>query len=149
MLKPGAEVPEYKGISPAGDSISLSNLLRQEKIVFVNFWAAWCSDCLKHNPELVELNQLLKGKKFDGHEVAMVSISLDKDTSLWKRRILQQGLDWENHITDMQGWESEQLKQFGVRVIPANYLVEHTGKIIAADVKNENVIKILEKKYSR
>lgn len=149
LLEEGTALPDYTGFTPTGDTLTLSTFTKEEKILLVNFWAAWCSDCLKHNPELVELNKTYSGKKFGGHDFEMVSISLDQDTGLWKRRIVQQNLLWKNHITDSKGWESAQLKAFSVHAIPANYLVDHTGKIIASDVEGVELEKILEKYYSR
>lgn len=147
MLEEGEILPDYTGITPSGDTVKLSSFIKEEKIILVNFWAAWCADCIKHNPELVVLNQAYKGKKYGGHDFEMVSISLDKDTALWKRRIIQQNLNWKNHITDMHGWESKQLKQFSVHVIPSNYLVDHTGKIIATDVSDKDFDAVLVRYY--
>ncbi len=149
LLEKGDTLPDYSGITPAGDSLNLSSFLKEDKILLVNFWAGWCSDCLKHNPELVELHEVYKGKKYGGHDFEIVSISLDKDTSLWKRRIIQQNMNWKNHITDLKGWESPQLKDLRVHVIPANYLVDHTGKIIATDISRCNFDKVLKKYYAK
>lgn len=149
MLEKGAVLPDYTGITPDGDTLSLSSFTKEEKILFVNFWAAWCGDCLKHNPEIAEMHKLYEGKFFGGHALEMLSISLDKDTLLWKRRIAQQNLNHINQITDMRGWESKQLKLFSVHFIPANYLVDHTGKIIAVDVEGDELEKILKKYYAK
>ena len=149
LLEEGTMLPDYTGFTPTGDSLTLSTFTKEEKVLLVNFWAAWCGDCLKHNPELVHTNLKYSGKKFGGHDFEMVSISLDQDTGLWKRRIVQQNLNWKNHITDSKGWESAQLKPFSVHAIPSNYLVDHTGKIIAVDVEGDDVGKILEKYYSK
>ncbi|MCG3166001.1 MAG: Thiol-disulfide oxidoreductase ResA [Bacteroidia bacterium] len=149
LLDEGTMLPDYSGFTPTGDTLKLSTFTEEEKILFVNFWAAWCSDCLKHNPELVQLNKTFSGKKFGGHEFEMVSISLDQDTGLWKRRIVQQNMNWKNHITDSRGWDSKQLKAFSVHAIPANYLVDHTGKIIASDVEGGELEKILSNYYER
>jgi thiol-disulfide isomerase/thioredoxin len=149
LLEKDVMLPDYTGFTPTGETLTLSTFTKEEKILFVNFWAAWCGDCLKHNPELVHINLKYSGKKFGGHDFEMVSISLDQDTGLWKRRITQQNLTWKNHLTDTKGWESAQLKAFSVHAIPANYLVDHTGKIIAVDVEGGELEKILEKYYSR
>ncbi len=148
LLDEGTTLPDYKGYTPAGDTLTLSNFTKEEKIILVNFWAAWCADCLKHNPELVNINLKYNGKKFGGHDFEMVSISLDQDTGLWKRRIKQQNLNWKNHMTDSKGWDSKQLKAFSVHAIPANYLVDHTGKIIAVDVEGNELEKILTEYYA-
>ena len=147
MLEKGDMLPDYTGITPGGDTVKLSKFNKEGKIMLVNFWAAWCADCLKHNPELVELHEVYEGKKYGGHEFEIVSISLDKDTALWKKRIAQQNLNWKNHITDLNGWESKQLKAFSVHFIPANYLVDHMGKIIAVDISRCNFDKVLKKYY--
>ncbi len=147
LLEEGTMLPDYTGFAPTGDTLTLSTFTKEEKVLLVNFWAAWCGDCLKHNPELVELNKTYSGKKFGGHDFEMVSISLDQDTGLWKRRIVQQNLIWKNHITDAKGWESAQLKPFSVHAIPSNYLVDHTGKIIAVDVESDELEKILTEYY--
>lgn len=149
LLDEGTMLPDFTGFTPTGDTLSLSTFTKENKILLVNFWAAWCSDCLKHNPELVAMNKAFSGKKLSGYDFEMVSISLDQDTGLWKRRMMQQNLTWKNQITDMKGWQSAQLKAFSVHSIPSNYLVDHTGKIIATDVESGDVEKILEKYYGK
>lgn len=149
MLKVGDQLPEYIGVTPEGDTLKLSSFSNEEKIVLVNFWAAWCPDCIKHNPELAELYQKYNGTKYGERDFEIVSISLDQDTALWKKRILEQNLVWKNHLTDGGSWKSEQLKKFNIHSIPGNYLVDHTGKIIGVDVGLADFDAVLKKYYVR
>lgn len=147
LLKTGTKLPDYKGITPTGDTVNLHDYIG-EKIILVNFWAGWCGDCLKHNPELVALYDKYKDFEINGKHFDIVSISLDKKQAQWLNTISHQNLYWNHHIADMDGYDSEQLKKFNIIWIPSNYLVDENGIILATNVDRSNFEDIVRKHYN-
>ncbi len=133
----GEKLTEYVGISPDGSPRTLSAL--RGKFVLVHFWASWCAACRKENPQWVALYDAFHGNGFE-----IFSISLDLDRSQWLRAIERDGLRWPNHISDLQGWNSQAALQFGVRSIPANFLLDRQGTVVAKNITAEQLRALLE-----
>ncbi len=138
---------DYKGINLQGDSINLHSFYDKNKILLVNFWAGWCGDCLQHNPELVALYDRYKDFEINGKTIDIISISLDKNEQQWRRNIIRQNLYWPNHIADMKGYDSEQIKSLGIDWIPTNFLLDENGVIIAKNVDRSNIEGIIRNHY--
>lgn len=147
LLNEQTKIPDYKGITTSNDTVHLYDYLG-ENIVLVNFWAGWCGDCLEHNPELVALYDKYKDFEIDGRHFDIVSISLDKNKTQWQKNITRQNLSWNNHIADMDGYDSEQLKNFKITWIPTNYLVDENGIIIARNVDRTNFENVIHNYYN-
>ena len=88
-----------------------------------------------------------KDKKFKNAKSGfkIYNVSLDTDKNRWVMGIKQDKLDWEYHVSDLQGWRSEAAKLYGVNSIPANFLLDPDGKIIAHNLRGGNLLLELEK----
>jgi thiol-disulfide isomerase/thioredoxin len=120
----GQPAPEISMPNPDGKVMKLSDL--KGKVVLVDFWASWCGPCRRENPNVVAVYE--KYKK-DGFEV--FSVSLDKTAEPWKEAIKKDGLIWNNHVSDLQFWNSKAAADYGVHSIPFPVLVGKDGKVIA------------------
>jgi thiol-disulfide isomerase/thioredoxin len=120
--------PEITAKNPAGKELSLSSL--KGKVVLVDFWASWCAPCRKENPTVVKMYNKYHAKGFE-----IFSVSLDQDATAWKTAIQKDGLRWTNHVSDLMGWESPIVKQFGIQGIPYTVLINKEGKIVGVGLR--------------
>lgn len=130
-LAVGAQAPEIALPNPEGEILSLSSL--RGNYVLIDFWAAWCRPCRVENPNVVKVYQEYSDKNFE-----ILGVSLDKTKSAWLQAIEQDGLPWL-HISDLKYWRNEAAQTYQVKAIPATYLIDPEGKIIAKNLRGASL----------
>ncbi|MCK5536669.1 MAG: AhpC/TSA family protein [Bacteroidales bacterium] len=123
----GTQVPEIELADPDGKMIKLSDFKGQ--YVLLDFWAGWCRPCRAENPNIVEN---YKKYKSDGFEVFQVS--LDQTKEAWVQAIKADGLNWI-HVSDLKYWQSEAARLYNISSIPASFLLDKEGKVIATNLR--------------
>ncbi len=127
----GAIAPEIELAGPDGKAISLSSL--RGKYVLLDFWAAWCGPCRRENPNLVKVYANYKNKGFE-----IFQVSLDRTHEEWVRAIKTDKLNWI-HVSDLKYWNSIAAKKYGVQSIPASFLLDPEGRIIARNLRGPDL----------
>jgi len=122
--------PEIALPSPEGDTIRLSST--RGSYVLLDFWAAWCSPCRKENPNLVKAYNLYHNKGFQIYQV-----SLDKTKEAWVKGISDDKLEKWIHVSDISYWNSVVVPLYKIESIPANYLLDKEGRIIASNLRGD------------
>lgn len=108
------------------------------KYVLVDFWASWCKPCRAENPILIKAYKEFKSKNFE-----IISISLDTNKDSWIKAVIADNLPWLN-LLDETNSENTVAKMYGVITVPSNFLINPEGKIIATNLKGEELFKELK-----
>lgn len=130
-LKDGATFPDFNEKDLNGKPLSISKY--KGKIVLVDFWATWCGPCVGELPSV-----LATYKKHHPAGFEIVGVSLDQDREKLTSFIDKNKMPWQQFF-DGQGWENKLAEQYGIRSIPATFLLDGTGKIIGKDLRGEEL----------
>jgi peroxiredoxin len=129
----GATAPEFAEADTAGKMVSLSSF--RGKYVLLDFWASWCGPCREENPNVVKAYARYKDKNF-----TIVGISSDRPGAKkdWLNAIHKDGLTW-TQLSDLQYTKNKVANLYAVKGIPQNFLIDPNGKIIAKNLRGDDL----------
>ena len=133
----GGKAPDFAQADPNDKLVKLSDF--KGKYVLIDFWASWCVPCRAENPYFVKASQQLGGPNF-----AILGISLDSEKASWIGAVKQDGLNWLQ-LSDLGHWANNVSVKYYVYDIPANYLIDPNGIIIAKNIKGDELLPALKK----
>lgn len=133
----GGTLPDFSAKSPEGKEIKLSDL--RGKYVLVDFWASWCIPCRAEFPHLKKAYARFKDKNFE-----ILGYSIDNEKSLWVSALENDDVPWLN-VSTLLGMEDPTKLKYQIYGVPANFLIDPEGKVIAINLRGELVEPTLDK----
>ncbi len=130
-LSIGQLAPEISLPNPEGNLVNLSDL--RGNYVLIDFWAAWCRPCREENPNVVRLYNQYNDKGFE-----VFGVSLDRTKEAWIKAIEEDQLNW-TQVSDLKYFNSAAAALYQINAIPATYLLDPEGKIIAKDLRGQSL----------
>ena len=127
----GGTAPDITLMTPDSTELSLSSL--RGHYVLLDFWASWCGPCLREVPNVKAIYEKYHDKGFE-----IFGVSLDETAGPWKAAIKKNDMNW-HHVSSLKGWECPVAKQYNVTGIPRMYIIDPEGKIIAQDLRGEEL----------
>jgi peroxiredoxin len=140
-MKVGSKFPEFAEKDINGKSFSLADY--KGKVVLIDFWATWCGPCRAELPNVLETYNKYHSKGFE-----IIGISLDEDKTKLTDFTKAKDMKWQQYF-DGKGWENKLAQQFGVQSIPATFLVNGEGVIIAKDLRGDDLGDAVQKALAK
>ncbi len=137
-FEPGEVAPLFSARTLDGEAFALKDL--RGKYVFLDFWATWCGPCIKEMPNLKELHAAL-GKD---ERLVMIGVSIDDEVAAPREFVRKQGLEWMQIILEDSEARKPILESYGVRGVPATFLIGPDGRLVARDLRGPEARKVIE-----
>jgi peroxiredoxin len=133
VLSIGSIAPDFTQPDVNGTPVKLSSF--RGKYVLLDFWASWCGPCRMENPNVVKAYNKYKDKNF-----TIMGVSLDSPTGKadWKAAIQKDGLTW-TQVSDLKYGDNAAAILYSVQSIPANFLLDPNGKIVAKNLRGSDL----------
>ncbi len=125
----------------AGEDVSLKSVVEKNRYVLLDFWASWCRPCMGEMPHLLDAYAKFHNKGFE-----IYGVSLDESGDAWKNTIEKQGMKWVN-VSEVAGWNTPAVQDYSVNSIPANFLIDSEGKIVAKNLRGEALVEMLKELF--
>ena len=131
LLAVGKPFPAFAEKDLDGKPLALANF--KGRVVLVDFWATWCGPCVAELPNVQAAYTKYHAKGFE-----IIGISLDQDRDKLTAFLKEKDIPWAQYF-DGLGWQSKLGQQFGINSIPATFLLDRDGIIIARNLRGEGL----------
>ena len=136
----GDKMPDIALPMRSGDTLGLQQLLvKGQQLTIVDHWASWCAPCRRENRDvLVHL-----WDKYHSKGLEIIAYALDASAPVWNKAIEADGAYRWVHASHLQGDDAPLMEALRIQTIPANFLLDAKGKVIAKNLHGEELRKFV------
>ena len=127
----GNIAPDFTQNDPDGNPVSLYGI--QAKVKVLDFWASWCGPCRAETPNVRRIYDKYKDKGLE-----IISVSLDTKRENWLQTIETDKMEWI-HTSDLKGWDNAVARMYGVRSVPAIYVLDAENRIVGQNLRGQEL----------
>lgn len=128
-LAEGTVFPDFEEKDVNGKPLSIKSL--KGKVVLLDFWATWCNPCKAELPNVLDTYAKHHAGGFE-----VIGISLDDDREKLIAFTTKNKMEWPQFF-DGNGWKNKLAEKYGVESIPATWLLDGQGRVIARNLRGE------------
>ena len=140
----GDKFPDIQLPLLSKDTVHIKDVLGK-KLTIIDLWASWCAPCrLENRKVLVPLYN-----EYHEQGLQIVAYALESDEAAWKAAAMRDGADRWLQSSDLQGDDAPFLKKIRVSTIPANYILDSNGVVIAKNLHGQELIDLVERRFEK
>ena len=129
-LEVGQPFIDFTLMTKDGNELVLSEMIAQNKLTLVDFWASWCGPCRHENPVVKAAYEQFHELGFD-----VVGVSVDQDEAAWLKAVEDDQLPW----TQVRDSENKASESYMIYYIPSNFLFDQDGNMVAKGLRGEEL----------
>lgn len=137
----GDKLPDALLPMLAGDTLTLAQLIGKRRLTLLDLWASWCAPCRRENRGF--LVPLWEQHHKVGFEI--IGYALDASSPAWKKAIETDGAYRWVHASHLRGDDAPLMEALRIQTIPANFLLDADGKVIAKNLHGQELVKFVAK----
>ena len=142
LVEEGKQAPDFAMPDVNGKTVRITEVYSNSKYLLLDFWASHCGPCRKENANIRLAFDRFNEKGFD-----VLGVSTDTRREQWINAIETDKLIWTN-VCSLELWnDNEVVRMYALRQVSQNFLLDSTGKIIATELRGEDLLAILEELF--
>lgn len=142
-VAPGVMAPDFEVYTTDGGKVKLSSF--RGKYLVLDFWASWCAPCREETVYIKEIYD-----KFHDSGLEVFSVSLDDNKEAWLKAIQEDGMTWHHGCQLVKGGATTPVaKLYGINGIPAIWVIDPNGKILAEGLQKEALVEFCSNLFQK
>jgi len=138
----GEKAPDMNLKNAQGVAVPLSS--QRGKTVLLYLWATWSAEARDNIADLNEFYQKYKGDDFE-----LYSVAFDRQTRQWQKVSEEDQVGWNLNLVDPEGTRSDLLRDYGVRYLPALFIIDENGVVVKENLQYDDLNTELQKRLKK
>ena len=136
----GDSIPDLEFPMKNGENASLKKAIDGQKLILLDVWASWCAPCRVENREIL----VPLWEKYNANDFQIVAYGLESSEKAWNNAIEKDGAYRWMHASHLQGDQNPFMETLRLKTIPANFLLNEKGRVLAKNLHGTNLIEFVD-----